>query len=98
MKISTATNLAAFGFAGISSASSDFLTSCKRRALTWLDWYVRSGLSKSIHSCENHYNNDTNFGNEFGCWGPCDTHGDSHNTFSLTKDKYIGNNNGVLVC
>lgn len=38
----------------------------ERRALTWLDWYVRSGLSKSIHSCENHYNNDTNFGNEFG--------------------------------
>ncbi|KAL1883183.1 hypothetical protein Daus18300_000241 [Diaporthe australafricana] len=57
-----------------------------------------SGFTKSvdIHKCQNSYTGDNDFGNNFGCFGPCDGRSDSYNVFSLNE--YIGNDEGNLVC
>ncbi|ROW11178.1 hypothetical protein VMCG_01155 [Cytospora schulzeri] len=56
-----------------------------------------SGFTSVVSSCSNSHSGDSDFGNNFGCNGPC-SHGsgDVFNVFALNS--FIGNNNGRLAC
>ncbi|KUI67881.1 hypothetical protein VM1G_02725 [Cytospora mali] len=64
-----------------------------------------SGFTDVVGTCSNIHSGDSDFGNNFGCWGPCDN-GNNKVDFNISStvfnvfalNSYIGNSNGHLVC